>query len=51
MCGLIVSPERIFFNVLANDNDGEGRRYCVELAPGISEGKTNDRIPDAGNAC
>lgn len=38
-------PERIFFNVLANDNDGEGRRYCVELAPGISEGKTNVEFP------
>lgn len=39
------TPERIYFNVLANDNDGDGRRYCVELAPGISEGKTNIAFP------
>ncbi len=38
-------PERILFDVLANDNDGDGRRYCVELAPGISEGKTNVAFP------
>ena len=39
------TPERIWFDVLANDNDGDGRRYCVELAPGISEGKTNAQFP------
>lgn len=29
------------FSILANDNDGKGREYCVELRPGIAEGKTN----------
>lgn len=38
-------PEMVLFNVLANDNDGSGRRYCAELAPGISEGKTNAKFP------
>ena len=38
-------PEKILFNILANDNDGDGRRYCAELAPGISEGKTNVLFP------
>lgn len=38
-------PEKILFNVLANDNDGSGRRYCAELAPGISEGKTSALFP------
>ena len=38
-------PEKFLFNILANDNDGDGRRYCAELAPGISEGKTNILFP------
>jgi len=38
-------PEEFLFNVLYNDNDGDGRRYCVELAPGISEGKINTEFP------
>ncbi len=38
-------PDEFMFNVLYNDNDGDGRRYCVELAPGISEGKTNKSFP------
>lgn len=38
-------PEKFLFNILANDNDGDGRRYCAELAPGISEGKTNVLFP------
>ncbi len=38
-------PEQLLFNFLVNDNDGDGRRYCAELAPGISEGKTNAVFP------
>lgn len=38
-------PEQIKFDILVNDNDGDGRRYCAELAPGISEGKLNARFP------
>lgn len=38
-------PEEFKIDVLYNDNDGDGRRYCVELAPGISEGKTNAKFP------
>ena len=38
-------PDEILFNILVNDNDGAGRRYCAELAPGISEGKTNLLFP------
>ncbi len=38
-------PEQILFNFLINDNDGDGRRYCAELAPGISEGKINSLFP------
>ncbi|MBQ7986705.1 MAG: S-layer homology domain-containing protein [Clostridia bacterium] len=39
-------PERMYFNYLCNDNDGEGRRYCAELAPkGISEFKSNKDCP------
>ena len=34
-------PAGILFDILYNDNDGDGRRYCVELAPGIAEGKNN----------
>ncbi len=38
-------PDVMLFNFLINDNDGEGRRYCAELAPGISEGKSNVEFP------
>ncbi len=38
-------PDSFMFNILINDNDGDGRRYCVELAPGISEGKSNALFP------
>ena len=38
-------PEQLYFDFLINDNDGAGRRYCAELAPGISEGKTNAQFP------
>ncbi|MBP3359969.1 MAG: S-layer homology domain-containing protein [Clostridia bacterium] len=39
------APKKMLFNILINDNDGDGRRYCAELAPGISEGKTNVKFP------
>lgn len=38
-------PENVLFDVLINDNDGDGRAYVVELAPGIAEGKTNLEFP------
>jgi len=38
-------PEKMKFDILVNDNDGDGRRYCAELSPGISEGKTNSKFP------
>ncbi len=39
-------PSQIYLNYLVNDNDGDGRRYCAELAPkGISEYKTNKDCP------
>lgn len=38
-------PDEILFDLLINDNDGDGRRYCAEMAPGISEGKTNAVFP------
>lgn len=38
-------PDNMLFDILINDNDGDGRRYCVELAPGIAEGKTNQKFP------
>lgn len=41
----IEKPESLLFDFLVNDNDGDGRRYCVELSPGISEGKSNALFP------
>lgn len=38
-------PANLLFDFLVNDNDGDGRRYCLELAPGISEGKSNTQFP------
>ena len=38
-------PDGFLFDILINDNDGNGRAYCVELAPGISEGKTSKEFP------
>lgn len=32
------------FSILANDNDGKGREYGIELRPGIAEGKTNTQF-------
>jgi len=38
-------PEQFLFDFLINDNDGDGRRYVAELAPGIAEGKVNSLFP------
>lgn len=38
-------PEGILFDLLINDNDGAGRAYGLELAPGIAEGKSNEAFP------
>lgn len=32
-------PKSFLFNGLVNNNDGDGREYCIEMAPGISSGK------------
>lgn len=40
-----VLPEGFLFDVIVNDNDGKNRAYCVELAPGISEGKNSAEFP------
>ena len=37
--------EKLLFNFLVNDNDGNGRRYCVELTDGISRSKDNTNFP------
>ena len=39
-------PDEVLFNILFNDHDGESRAYCVELSPGISEGKSNALFPN-----
>ena len=33
------------FNLLVNDNDGEGRESYIAIAPGIGESKTPDEYP------
>ncbi len=38
-------PEYVMFDILINDDDGAGRAYVVELAPGIAEGKLNTEFP------
>jgi len=38
-------PSEFLFDFLVCDNDGSGRKYCVELAPGIAYGKINDEFP------
>ena len=35
----------IRFNLLVNDNDGEGRDGWMHIAPGIGENKNPDRFP------
>lgn len=39
-------PESFLCAFLVNNNDGVGREYCVQTAPGISEGKTNKEFPE-----
>ncbi|MGN0178147.1 MAG: carbohydrate binding domain-containing protein, partial [Monoglobaceae bacterium] len=38
-------PDEFLFDFLVCDNDGSGRRYVLELAPGIAVGKMNDAFP------
>lgn len=38
-------PDSFLFCVIAGDNDGGGRKYCVELSDGISGTKTNAEFP------
>ncbi|MBQ6907910.1 MAG: hypothetical protein IJQ28_05985, partial [Clostridia bacterium] len=38
-------PDGFLFDIIVNDNDGKGRAYCVELAPGIAEGKVSTEFP------
>lgn len=38
-------PDEILFNFIVNDNDFAGRAYCIQLAPGIAEGKYNEKNP------
>ena len=38
-------PEEILFDFIINDNDYNGRAYCIQLAPGIAETKANDEYP------
>ncbi len=38
-------PEKMLFNILVNDNDGEGRGYCFEIVPGICMEKNNAEFP------
>lgn len=40
-----VLPEGFLFDIIVNDNDGMGRVYCLELAPGIAEGKNSTEFP------
>lgn len=38
-------PDGILFDVIINDGDGNKRAYCIELAPGIAEGKSSAEFP------
>ena len=40
-----VFQQGIQFNLIVNDNDGEGRDGWIQVAPGIGEGKTPDLYP------
>ena len=33
------------FNLLVNDNDGEGRDGWIHIAPGIGDAKNPDKFP------
>lgn len=37
--------DKIKFSAIYNDNDGDGRRYALQLSPGIAEGKVNTKFP------
>lgn len=36
--------DEIKFSAIYNDNDGDGRKYAIQLSPGIAEGKVNDKF-------
>lgn len=38
-------PDKMKFGFIVNDNDGYGRRGCLQIAPGIAEGKSNAKFP------
>ncbi|MGN0180789.1 MAG: sugar-binding protein [Monoglobaceae bacterium] len=38
-------PSQFKFNAIINNNDGDGRKYCLEIAPGISMYKNNAEFP------
>ena len=38
-------PKEFLFDFLVCDNDGQGRKYVLELAPGIAVGKLNNDFP------
>lgn len=38
-------PKGFLFDVIINDGDGNKRAYCIELAPGIAEGKISTEFP------
>ena len=38
-------PKEFLFDFIINDNDYNGRAYCVQLAPGIAESKDNYEYP------
>ncbi len=39
------SPQKFSFNAIVNNNDGDGRVYCLEIAPGISKFKSGAYAP------
>ncbi|MBP3361732.1 MAG: beta-galactosidase [Clostridia bacterium] len=38
-------PPQFKFDAIINNNDGDGRKYCLEIAPGISMYKSNAEFP------
>lgn len=41
----ISMPDKFKFNIMINDNDGDGRKGWREIAPGISSNRTNKLYP------
>lgn len=37
--------DEILFSAIYNDNDGGGRKYAIQISPGIAEGKVNSEFP------